>query len=161
MIYHDDKFRVEIYSILAICDYVIYLDQTSVDVGDPLGLINYWSAVDPGCLILVRRDMTLVLNVQSVIFVSKDQVVLQGEGDAIRFDLDPGEYTKITECQDAVDEMVDNKTYVQEVEARMEEYLRRTTPALPPAPADPVIEASRSFLIDKYGSVFQDREAEE
>ena len=154
MIYQDDKFRIEIFSILAIYDYTIYLDSVSIDVKDPMGLTKYWSAIDPACVLLVRKDTTLVLDAQSIIFVSGEQVILQGTGEAIQFNLHPGEYAKITESQTFVDELLDNDTYHAEVLNRAEEYQRRHTLALPPAPKDEVVEAHRAFLSNKYSHLF-------
>ena len=161
MIYQDDKFRIEIFNILAIYDYTIYLDSVSIDVKDPMGLIRYWSAIDPACLPLVRKDTALVLDVQSIIFVSKEQVILQDASEAIQFDLYPGEFAKITERQTVVDEMLDNDTYQSELMERLEEYQRRHTLALPPAPRDEVVEAHRAFLSDKYSHLFEDVSLEE
>ena len=160
MIYRDASICIDTDDIVALYDYTIYLRSVCVDVRDPLGLVNYWSAIDPACLVLVRTDNTLVLDIQSILFASKDQVILEGDIEVVQFLLEPGEFEKIAECRLAVAEMIDNETYGDEIAWRVEEYRQRNTLALPPAPKDEVVEANRTFLIDKFGHLFDGSEDE-
>ena len=121
----DETISVEIGTILAIHNYTLHLDGISVKVQKPVGLIKCWSFVDPACLFLNRQNETFVVNVNLVVFVSQEQIILQGRNEPVQFTLNPGEWVQVTTQQLKLEEMMRYNTYYKEIEKRAEKYLEK------------------------------------
>lgn len=148
----DDKLSIELDTVMAIHNHTIYLDGVTVSIPDGVDLIGFWSTIDPACLLLNRKDSTLVLDVQSIIFVSQEQVIVQQNTDPVSFVLEPGEFAQISAQQLTIAEMLANDTYSEEISKRVDEHFK-SLEALP-VEISPEVKAARERLIQAYAEDF-------